>query len=444
VSTRSGSPLWSPVLAGEAIGYLRDLLRIDTTNPPGNETPAVDYLARILRDAGYDPVVIESAPGRGNLVVRYPGSGALPPLLLYAHVDVVTAEADYWTHEPFSGDLADGCIWGRGALDVKCMVAQGLMIMLQLQRSAARLRRDVIFAATADEEAGGKAGMGYLVDHHPDLIRAEYGLSEGGGTTTFLAGRALYDIRVAEKGTCRFVLRARGLPGHGSVPRPETAVTKIVEAAIRLSSTPLSFRALPILSPFFDLLARALNLPPAQRKIDEAHLERIARSLPTLAHYLHAITHDTAVVTGLHAGRKINVIPSEAEAWVDGRYLPGQTAEGFLAGIREIIGEGYDIVPVDVSPPLEEPPGGPLYDTILSVMSRQAPGIPVVPLLLSGATDAKHVTRLGTRCLGFGPVRVADNFPVEQLVHGHDERIPVDGYLWGAQVLYDIVREFCA
>jgi acetylornithine deacetylase/succinyl-diaminopimelate desuccinylase-like protein len=286
--------------------------------------------------------------------------------------------------------------------------------------------------------------MGHLVDHHRDLVHAEYALSEGGGTTTYLVGRPLYDIRVAEKGTCRFLLRARGVPGHGSVPRADSAIARVAEAVVRLAATPLPFRALPLLDPFFELLGNALRIPRSERTDREAFVRQISTIVPTLGPYLHAITHDTAVPTGLRAGQKINVIPSEAEAWIDGRFLPGQTAEDFLASIRRIVGDGVEIVPVDVYPPLEEQPRGPLYDAIVAVMGLHAPGVSVVPLLLSGATDAKHVARMGTRCLGFGPVRVPDDFPVEQLVHGHDERIPVDGYVWGGQVLYDIVRRFCA
>lgn len=428
----------------ESVRVLQALLRIDTTNPPGNETRAAGYLAGILRQEGFDPRVIESAPGRGNLVVRYGGTGERKPFLLYVHTDVVAAESKYWTHPPFSGALADGCIWGRGALDVKSMVAQGLMVMLMLKRRGIRLKRDVIFAATADEEAGGKAGMGYLVDRHPDLVRAEYGLSEGGGTTTFLGGKPLYDIRTAEKGTYRFTLRAYGSPGHGSVPRPDTAVSRIAQAVVKLATTSLPFRTMPMLWPFFEAIGEALNLPPSRRELNEANVHSIGQTLPALGQYLHAITHDTAVPTGLRAGHKINVIPSVGEAMVDGRYLPGQSADGFLDAVRRIIGQGYEIERLDSSPPLEERPGGPLYDAIVTVMGRFAPGAPVVPLLLSGATDAKHVSRMGTHCLGFGPIRVAEDFPVEQLVHGHDERIPVEGYVWGVHVLYEIVRTFCS
>jgi acetylornithine deacetylase/succinyl-diaminopimelate desuccinylase-like protein len=180
------------------------------------------------------------------------------------------------------------------------------------------------------------------------------------------------------------------------------------------------------------------------RQFNERNLARAIQMLPTdLGHYLHAITHDTAVPTGLRAGNKINVIPGEAEALVDGRYLPGQTAEGFLDEVRAVIGDGYEIERLDNSTPLEGPLGGSLYDVIASVMKRHAPEAMVAPIMLSGATDAKHVTRMGTKCLGFGPLRVADSFPLEHLIHGHDERIPIDGYLWGVQVLYDIVMEFC-
>lgn len=428
----------------EAVQYLQDLLRFDTTNPPGNETPAACYLADILRREGYAPTIVESAPGRGNVIARYRGTGERAPLLLFGHTDVVMAEPRRWSRDPFSGDLAEGCIWGRGALDMKSLVVQELMVMLLLQRSRVRLRRDVIFAATADEEVGGTAGMGFLVDHHPDLIRAEYGLSEGGGTTMYIAGKPFYDVRTAEKGTCRFVLRAVGKPGHGSVPRPETSVSRVADAVLRLQRAQMPFRATATISTFFELLCRALDVPDDLHALTEQNFRQVMQILPPdLSQYLHAITHDTAVPTGLRAGHKINVIPGEAEASVDGRYLPGQTAEGFMQEIRRIVGEGYELEPVDMSVPLEDPPGDPLYQTILSVMARHAPRATVAPIMLAGATDAKHVARLGARCLGFGPLLVPEGFPLEHLIHGHDERIPIDGYLWGVDVLYDLVTEFC-
>lgn len=431
-------------VADEAVEHLQALLRIDTTNPPGDETAAATYLAEALLSDGYSPTVLESAPGRGNVVARYPGSGSRSPLLIYGHTDVVTAEPEHWSHGPFSGDVADGCVWGRGALDMKSMVAQELAVMLLLRRNGVRLSRDVIFAATADEEAGGAAGMGFLVDDHPQLVSAEYGLSEGGGTTMYVAGQPLYDVRTAEKGTLRFRMRAHGEPGHGSIPRAETAVSRLAEAVTLLTRTPLPYRSTPTFDRFLAVLSDMLRIPATDRSTGEERLARILAVIPTgLAEYIHAISHDTAVPTGLHAGRKINVIPGVAEASVDGRYLPGQTEEGFLSEIRAVVGHDIEIEPVNRSQPLEDPPGGPLYETIERVMARHAPGARVTPMMLSGATDAKHVSRLGTKCLGFGPVRIGESFPADSLVHGHNERIPLDGYLWGVQVLYDIVTEFC-
>jgi acetylornithine deacetylase/succinyl-diaminopimelate desuccinylase-like protein len=432
-------------LTEEAVRHLQELLRLDTTNPPGNETLAVNYLAEVLRREGYQPTIIESGPGRGNLVARYPGTGERAPLLIYGHVDVVTAEPEHWSHQPFSGDVADGCVWGRGALDMKSMVAHELMVMLLLKRQGVELKRDVIFAATADEEAGGDAGIGFLVDHHPDLIRAEYGLSEGGGTTMYIAGKPVYDVRTGEKGTCRFKLRAFGEPGHGSVPRPSTSVSRAAEAVVMLVNTPLPFRPTATFQAFFATLTDLLHVPVSKRELTERNLQEVLDLLPpALARYLNAIARDTATPTGVKAGSKINVIPTSAEVSVDGRFLPGQTEEGFLAEVRQVVGEGYEIEQLDTGRPQEDPPGGPLYDTIMSVIKRYAPDAIVMPMMMSGATDARHVSRLGTKCLGFDPVRIREDFPAEQLVHGHDERIPIDGYVWGLQALYEIVTQFCA
>lgn len=432
-------------LAEESVRYLQGLLRLDTTNPPGNEIRAAEYIAGILRTEGYEPQVLESAPGRGNVIARYGGSGEQEPLLVYGHTDVVPAEPQHWSHEPFSGDLADGCVWGRGSLDMKSMVAQELMVMLLLARERPSLTRDVIFAATADEEVGGDAGIGFLVDQHPDLIRAEYGLTEGGGTSMYIGGKEFFDVRTAEKGTCRFALRAHGNPGHGSIPRAHTAVRSIAQAVEALYATPLPFRPTATAAAFFRQVAAALDLPPAQRTLDERNLRRAAERLPLdLQDFLRAITHDTAVPTGLRAGQKINVIPGEAEALVDGRYLPEQTPAGFLDEVRRVIGDGCEIETIDVTDPLEDKPGGPLYATICDVMRRQAPEAHIIPTMLSGATDAKQAARLGINTLGFGPLRVPPGFPSDSLVHGHDERVPVEGYVWGVRVLFEVVREFCS
>lgn len=429
-------------IGDEAVGHLQALLRFDTTNPPGDETACVEYIAGTLSAEGYQPVVLESAPGRGNVVARFKGTGQAPPLLIYGHVDVVTAEPDKWRHAPFRGDLADGCIWGRGALDMKGMVAQELMAMLLLAREGQPLSRDVIFAATADEEVGGEMGAGWLVENHPDLIRAEYGLSEGAGATLHVGGRRFYPVRTAEKGTSRFKIRAFGPPGHGSVPRSDTAVHAIAEAVDRLCETRLPLHLIPTAIEFLRIIGQTVGVD-VDGTPDERTIHDIASRLPAdRARAVYAVTRNTATPTGLRAGSKINVIPGEAEASVDGRILPGQSQEAFFDEVKAVVGDGYEIRALDSGRPMEEPPGGDLYETIAKVLAQHDPDALLLPSILSGATDARWISRLGTRCLGFSPLKLEPDFSSDGLVHGHDERVPADGFVWGTRVFYDIVRSF--
>ena len=232
---------WS-LVRDQATGILRDLIRFDTTNPPGNETPCVEYIAATLRRDGIEPVILESALGRGNLVARLEGDGSLPPLLLMGHVDVVPAEADKWERPPFSADLVDGIVWGRGAMDMKQMVTMELMTFLLLKRAGAPLKRDVILMANADEEAGGTFGAGWMASNHPDLIRAEYAINEGGATSLVLDGRVFHVCSTAEKGAARFTLRGRGQPGHASQPHKNNAILPLAKAVTKLIETPLPLR----------------------------------------------------------------------------------------------------------------------------------------------------------------------------------------------------------
>lgn len=439
-------PNWEAV-RDEVVGILQDLLRLDTTNPPGNETLAAEYVAVKMREVGIEPVVLESEPGRGSVVGRWRGTGEAAPLLLMSHTDVVPAEPAAWAHGPFSGDLADGYVWGRGALDMKCITAAHLVILRLLARQGLRLRRDVVQMAAADEEVGGVKGAGWLVRHHPDLIRAEYALNEGGGNEFPFGGTRFYSVQTAEKGLARFRMRVRGEPGHGSVPRQDNAVVRLAAAVARLGSTPLPLHRTRTVEAMFESIGQAVpGLADATTGLwDETTSSLVLGKLPvpdSFRRMLAAMLRNTATPTVLQAGTKINVIPSLAEALVDGRTLPGFAAQDFLAEVRPIVGDDVELELLDDSPALEADLDSPLYSAIVDVMQQELPGARPSPTLVTGATDAKHVVHLGTRVYGFGPVRYEAATEGEALVHGHNERISVDNLLFMTRVLYNVVTRF--
>ncbi|MGH2544287.1 MAG: M20/M25/M40 family metallo-hydrolase, partial [Ardenticatenaceae bacterium] len=325
---------WDEV-GSEVVGYLQALLRIDTTNPPGNEIEAARWIAGVLAGEGIETTILESAPGRANLVARLAGTGEEEPLLLMSHTDVVPAEPERWDHPPFGGEIHDGYIWGRGALDMKHIVSQHLTLLLlymKLADQGVRLRRDLIFMAAADEERSGTFGAQWLVENHPDLIRAEYALNEGGGGTSRIGDALFMSVQTAEKGLARFKLIARGEPGHASVPRPDNAVVKLAEAVVSVGRARFPAHLTDTTRAFFRALAsqQPAEVGDLMRTLasDESQVDDIIPQLPleeNRKRYFYAMTHNTAAPTILRAGSKINVFPSEAVARVDGRTLPGFT-----------------------------------------------------------------------------------------------------------------------
>ena len=432
----------------EAVRHLQALLRIDTTNPPGNELAAAEYLAGVLRAEGFEPMILEAAPNRGNLIARQRGDGTAAPLLLYAHTDVVPAEPDKWTQPPFSGALVDGFVWGRGALDMKSMVVMELMTMLGLKRSGEPLHRDVIFAATADEEIDSDVGAGWLVAKHPDLVRAEYGISEFGGYSLYVNGKRFYPIMTAEKGVCWMKIRARGRAGHAAVPQEDNAVLELARAIDRAAGRPLPLHVTPTAASFVRRIADALEPLEALRM--RALLNPLTHDLAAAGLHrngfisgVRAILHNTVSPTGLNAGLKSNVIPSEAEATLDGRVLPGFDRESFLAELRPRLGRRIEIEVEHYSPPLEITADTPLFRAMEANLRQHDPDGIVVPYMLSGATDAKLFSQLGTRCYGFSPLKLRPDEPFDRLIHAHDERVSVEALTFGVQVLYQTVRHFC-
>jgi acetylornithine deacetylase/succinyl-diaminopimelate desuccinylase-like protein len=437
-------------IGAEAVDHLKALLRFDTTNPPGNERPAADYIAGVLEREHITFALLESDPGRANLVARLPGSGKKPPLLLNGHLDVVPADRDKWTHDPFGGVEADGCIWGRGAVDMKNMVTMSLMTLVLLKRAGVALDRDVVLAAVADEEAGSEKGAVFLVEQHPELVRAEYVLNEVGGHTLHLGAGRFYPVQVAEKGICWFELRAEGQPGHGSMPHPHNAVVKLARAIAALGGARLPQHVTPVVRHFLETIATGAPFPQnkllplvLEPRLAGFLLDVIGKKNPDQAVSIGAMLRNTVSPTILSAGRKVNVIPAEARAELDGRVVPGQSIEQFLAEVQEVVGPDLAVNVLHRHDGVTFSSDTPLYAAIRRAVEHHDPGAVVVPYMIPGFTDAFAYARLGATCYGFAPTKLGPDLAFTRMFHGHDERIPRDGFTWGVRVLYELVRDFC-
>lgn len=440
-----------PSLADDAKRLCQTLLRIDTTNPPGNERAAAEVIATALREVGIEPQLLEAEPHRTNLVARLRGTGAKPPLLLTAHLDVVEADPTKWRRPPFSGEEHDGCLWGRGAIDMKNMAAMCTAILRRLASTSTQLERDVIFAAVADEEAGCDLGSRFLVEQHRNLVEAEYAIGESGGFSLHLGNATFYPIQVAEKGFCWVRARVQGEPGHGSMPRHDSVVTKLGQALSRLGEAHLPVHQTKYVTDFLDAVrARQPNLlQPLVKLVARPHLlARVARLIPgvSVARGFSALLSNTAAATVVRAGAKTNVIPGLAEFEIDGRTLPGQTDQDLLRELRAVLGDEVELEIIKSAPPIvTEPVASPVFDIIKRQVESREPDAQVVPYMIPGFTDAKYFTQMGARWYGFSPVKIEKGSGIRfaDMFHGHDERVPVAGLAWGVEVLDAVVREIC-
>ncbi len=444
----------SPEVEQQALALLADLLRIDTSNPPGNEREAAELLAGELAKDGIESQLLEKAPGRTNLVARLKGDGSAGgPLLLTGHLDVVPAEQTGWKHPPFSAEIADGWLYGRGAVDMKNHVAACATLMRQLSREKVRLKRDVILAAVADEEAGCALGSQFLVDEHPELVQAEWAIGELGGFTLEVGGKRLYPIQIATRGAVWLKLTARGPSGHASMPRDDNAVLKLARALLRLGNMSLPIHVTEPTRKMLVAFGQARGFPAsmalkllAMPALSDFALENLIED-PAIRRVFNAVLRNTATPTLLAAGQATNVIPEVAEARVDGRILPGQTTAGFLREIEEVIDD--KAVSVEVLreiPAVESPMDSPLYQTLArSVKEMDPEGVPI-PYVVPGFTDGSAFAKLGARYYGFAPIAfpAGSGVAFSELFHGRDERIPVAGFQKGLQALSKAVLDFCA
>ncbi len=450
--SQDSSPVAWEALGRESLEHFKALLRIDTTNPPGNEIEAARYISALLTREGIEHQVLESAPGRASLVARLRGDGSAQPLLLNGHLDVVPVEADKWHHPPFAATEAEGCIWGRGAIDMKNMVTMGLMTLITLHRRKVPLARDVIFAAVADEEAGSDLGAVFLVEQHPELVRAEYVLNEVGGHTLHMGRARFYPIQVSEKGICWFTLKARGEPGHGSMPHAGNPVLRIARAIEKLGRTRLPQHNTRVVEDFLTRLAMGAGFPQGQvlplllhPTLSGPLLDLLDKAQQGQGRGLNAMLRHTVAPTMLSGSSKVNVIPGTASVTVDGRVLPGFSTEDFLREVQQVVGDDLELSVLNSHDGTQFTTDTPLFDAICDAVRRHDEGAVPVPYMIPGFTDSFAYGRLGATCYGFSPVRIDDpSLNFTQMYHGHNERIPVAGYLWGQRVLYELVESFCA
>ena len=455
----------------DLVETLRDLIRIPSINPPPEDAPdgellAARHIADVLGDAGIPAEVVEPVDGRGSMIagLRGDGSGG-SPLLLLGHLDVVPAPPERWTHDPFAGDVADGYVWGRGAVDMKNLVAMELGVMRLLAaeaRAAGRdpasdpipgLTRDIRFAVTADEEAGGLAGIHWLVEERPESLRAAAAINESGAVATTIGGRRFYPIGVAEKGYAVYRISVHGTWGHGSMPRDDNAAVRAAEIVARLNVQG-SPRLTPTMRRFLTEVADQLDgdiarvvrsLAADDPRLGEAAADALCDAMS--ARLVRALLRDTISPNVIHAGVKYNVIPGEAVVELDCRVLPGTTEAEMAATVVERIGPelaaSCDVELVIFGEPVNAPADGPLWDVMTATIRDHDPeGVPL-PIMVPFATDAKHTARLGIPTYGFSPLALHPDERFLERFHGVDERVGVDALRWGLPVLYDVVRRFC-
>jgi acetylornithine deacetylase/succinyl-diaminopimelate desuccinylase-like protein len=436
-------------LTDEAASLLSQYIRINTTNPPGNEILAARWLATVLQHEGIETRIFEPAPGKANLYARLSGDGSARPLILLNHMDVVLASREYWTVDPFSGVIKDGYVWGRGALDMKGEAIAQLMTMLILRRAKVPLKRDIIFLATADEEIGAGVGAAWFVEHQPDLVRgAEFLLNEGGMTRSDgQGGVQFFGVGTTEKSPFWLDVTARGTAGHGSRPTPDNPVHRLVRALDRIADWRTPLIVTPVVERSFRDLATIERDTMVRRWLTDirtALRDTIAVRALTSDLTYNALLRNTISITGVKGSDKTNVIPPIATAAIDVRLLPGQDPTTFLAELVRIVGDtAVTIKPQGPNwPATESSTETDMFRAITAVARARQPSALVTTLMLPGFTDSHYFRRMGIASYGLSP------FPLTERdsrgVHGNDEHVSLDALRFGMRFYYDVVSRVAA
>ena len=430
----------------DVVELLRDLIRFDTTNPPGNEGECIGYVQRLLDDAGVESRIFARDDARPNLIARLPGAGDAPPLLLYGHVDVVQTAGQQWTHPPFGAELVDGVVWGRGALDMKGGVAMLVDAFLRAARGELKPRGDLILAVLSDEENGGDFGAKYLVEEHADLFEGvRHSLGEFGGATVHLGGKRFYPIQVAEKQICWMRGRVRGPGGHGAIGVRGSALAKLGKILQTLDKRSLPVHVTPVTRAWLE--GMAAELPRPQALLLRSLLEpRLAEATLRVVHVeqlrlIERALRNTVSVTIVHAGSKINVIPAEVELELDGRTLPGFGPDDLIREVHDLVGPELELELVrhDATP---AEPDLTWLEGLGAILRELDPGAIPVPMLQVGVTDGRFFSRIGIQTYGFLPLELPAGFEFTKLIHAADERVPAAAVRFGAEAVGRAVERY--
>lgn len=426
------------------VKILQELIRCDTTNPPGLVAEAIGYIQALLDKPGVETQILSRDKDRPNLVARLPGSGRSSPLLLFGHIDVVSARNQSWQHPPFSGTASEGFVWGRGALDMKGGIAMMLSALLRVSEKGPP-PGDVLFVVVCDEETGGEFGAEYLVKEHGALFEgARYAIGEFGGFSMQIGNRRFYPIMVAEKQHCWMKATLRGRGGHAAIPVRGGAVAKLADLLRAMDKKRLPVHITPAARWMFQGLADSLGGVKGLvlSQITKPVLtDRILPLLGEKRRLFDPLLRNTVTATVLTGSDQINVIPDKVSVDIDGRVLPGYGARDLVKEIHDTFGEDFEIEVLRFDPGPSEPDMG-MFDTLAGILRQADPqGIPV-PLLLSAATDARFFARLGIQTYGFTPMRLPENLDFSASIHGVDERIPIEALEFGTTAIHRLLMNF--
>jgi len=424
---------------------LKQLIRFDTSNPPGNEASCIRYLKDLCDTAGLETQIIAKDPERPNLIARLKGNGSAPPLLLQGHVDVVTTQGQSWTQPPFEAVESEGFLWGRGALDMKSGVSMMLSSLLKLKEQNISPHADIIFCAMSDEETGSELGAKFLVNEHAEQFsKVKHALGEFGGFSNYLGNTKFYLIQVAEKLTCSLRLTIKGPAGHGSQPLKKTTMTQLAQTLQKLERKQPPIQISPTTKDMINAMSKAsTGVNKIMLKLLlEPYLTDALMAASEQLYLLNPMFRNTVSATRLKGSEQINVIPAEINLDLDGRMLPGVKPEQMVQEVQAIVGQQIDISVLDHDEPAHALPDTSQFELLASTLKELDPEAVPIPYLQPGVTDGRFFSQLGIQNYGFTPLNLPKDFNFSETIHAADERVPLDALRFGAEALFRVVQRY--